>query len=88
MTNGDPPRKNDRLLRRILDGTSDANIRFGDLRNLLIRLGFRERIRGSHHIFARDDIPDNINIQPSRGQVKPYQIQQVRRVFEKYGIAE
>ena len=78
----------ERLLQQILSRSHGANIRFGDLRNLLIRLGFRERIRGSHHIFARDDIPENINIQPSRGQVKPYQIQQVRRVFEKYGIAE
>ena len=41
--------KYDDLLARILRGTSDANIAFNDLRQLLRRLGFEERIRGSHH---------------------------------------
>ena len=76
------------LLRRILARQTGANVRFGDLRGLLLRLGFEERIRGSHHIFVREGIPDLINIQPRGGQVKAYQVQQVRRVIEKYGIAE
>lgn len=78
----------ERLLRQILARQTGSNIRFSDLRQLLIRLGFEERISGSHHIFTRIGIPENINIQPRRGQVKTYQIQQVRRVFEKYGIVE
>ena len=76
------------LLRRILARETGANVRFGDLRGLLLRLGFEERIRGSHHIFVREGIPDRINIQPRGGQVKAYQVQQVRRVIEKYGLAE
>jgi hypothetical protein len=40
------------VLLRVLEGTSDANIRFSELRDLLSRLGFAERIRGSHHIFT------------------------------------
>jgi hypothetical protein len=36
---------------RILQGKSDANINFDELRHLLAWLGFEERIRGSHHIF-------------------------------------
>lgn len=78
----------DRLLSRILSRQTGSNISFRDLRNLLVRLGFEERISGGLHIFARDDIPERINLQPRRGQVKSYQVQQVRRVFEKYGIAE
>ena len=32
-----------KLLQRLLGGRSDANIRFKDLRNLLLSLGFKER---------------------------------------------
>jgi hypothetical protein len=42
----------DSVLVRVLRGASDAAIRFDDLRTLLRRLGFQERIRGSHHIFT------------------------------------
>ena len=42
----------DRLLHRILRGTSDANIPFAELCQLLRHLGFDERIRGDHHIFT------------------------------------
>jgi hypothetical protein len=41
--------KYDKLIDKILRGTSDANILFDDLRGMLTRLGFDERIRGSHH---------------------------------------
>ena len=78
----------ERLLRRILSGQTGANIPFSDLRRLLLRLGFEERIAGSHHIFIKKGIPERINIQPRRGQVKTYQIQQVKKVIEKYGVAE
>ena len=44
----------EKTLFRVLRGTSDANIRFGDLRKLLRGLWFDERIRSSHHIFSRD----------------------------------
>ena len=84
MTNGNRPRRNDRLLRRILSGVSDANIRFNDLRRLLTRLGFHERIRGSHHIFYRDDIEEIINIQPDGSHAKRQQVRQIRDLINKY----
>jgi hypothetical protein len=34
--------KHDKLIEKILRGTSDANIAFDDIRGLLIRLGFDE----------------------------------------------
>ena len=58
MRNGNRPRRNDRLLRRILDGESDANIRFEELRRLLSRLGFSERICGSHHIYRKRGVDE------------------------------
>ncbi|MEA3291562.1 MAG: type II toxin-antitoxin system HicA family toxin, partial [Pseudomonadota bacterium] len=45
--------KTEKLVQRIISGTSDANISFNPLCGLLLRLGFDERIRGDHHIFTR-----------------------------------
>ena len=55
-----------KLLERILGGRSAANIPFEQTRSLLKSLGFSERIVGSHHIFAREDIPERPNLQPTR----------------------
>jgi hypothetical protein len=41
-----------KLLNKILLGNADANIPFDQLCQLLKKLGFDERIRGSHHIFT------------------------------------
>ncbi len=51
-----------RLLRRLLAGRSDANIRFGDLCNLLKSLGFEERTRGSHFVYVKEGVEDMINL--------------------------
>lgn len=63
-----------------------ANIRFAELRRLLLRLGFDERIRGSHYIFTRDDIEEQVNLQDRRGAAKAYQVKQVRQIIRKYGL--
>ena len=75
-----------KLLERVLSGRSDANIRFDDLRNLLARLGFEERSRGSHHVFVKAEVEDMINLQREGHMAKPYQVRQVRAVVTKYGL--
>ena len=55
---------------------------------MLINLGFDERIRGSHHIFTREDIEEILNIQPKKGKAKVYQVKQVREVILKYQLGE
>ena len=75
-----------RLLQTILLGRSDASIRFAELRRLLLRLGFDERVRGRHHIFSRDDVEEQVNLQEKRGVAKPYQVRQVRRMIRKYAL--
>ena len=55
--------------------------------NLLGRLGFDQRIRGSHHIFTRDGIAEILNLQPKGLNAKPYQIKQVRSVIVKYRLS-
>ena len=77
----------DELLSRILRGASDANIPFSQLRNLLGRLGFDERIRGDHHIFSKNGIEEIINLQPQGSKAKPYQVKQVRGVILKYRLS-
>lgn len=78
-----------KTLDRVLRGTSDASIRFGDLCGLLRHLGFVERVRGDHHIFTRDGVPEILNLQPRKGQgqAKPYPVKQVREVLVRYELA-
>jgi len=55
----------------VLSGTSDATIRFGDLRQLLLSLGFEMRVRGSHHIFRKAGIEEKVNLQREGSEAKP-----------------
>src|SRR6266545_76682 len=69
-----------RVLMQVLQGTTDANIRFEDLRSLLGALGFAERIRGDHHILSKPGVAEILNLQPRGSLTKPYQVRQVRSV--------
>ncbi|MCL0067127.1 hypothetical protein M1N69_02530, partial [Thermodesulfovibrionales bacterium] len=56
-----------------------------DLRKLILRLGFDERIKGDHHIFTKDGIAEIMNIQPLKdGKAKAYQVKQIRSIILKY----
>jgi predicted RNA binding protein YcfA (HicA-like mRNA interferase family) len=76
----------DKLLAKILSGASDTNISFEQLCQLLIRLGFDERIRGSHHIFTKEGVEEILNLQPKQGKAKVYQVKQVREMLLKYQL--
>lgn len=78
--------KHEKLLLQILRGTSDANIRFDELRTLLRHLGFEERTKGSHHIFRKAGIEERINLQREGSKAKRYQVRQVREAILKYGL--
>jgi hypothetical protein len=78
--------KLEKLYEHILMRRSDTNVPFETLCLLLKRLGFDERIKGSHHIFTRDGVDEIINLQPKDGNGKPYQIKQVRNLILKYNI--
>ncbi len=75
-----------KVLEKILHGASDANIHFTELCQLLKRLRFEERIRGSHHIFTKDGVEEILNLQSMAGKAKPYQVKQVRTVIIKYKL--
>lgn len=76
--------KYEKLLDQILRGTSDANVRFDELCNLLRRLGFEERSRGSHHVFVMKGVEELINLQREGNKAKVYQVRQVRVILSKY----
>ena len=78
--------KYEKLILQILRGTSDANIAFSDLINLLQHLGFEMRIKGSHHIFRKEGIEEKPNLQKEGNKAKPYQVKQVRNIILKYRL--
>lgn len=78
--------RSDKLLERLLRGTSDASIPFDSLLRLMKELGFEERIRGSHHIFVKPGVEEILNLQPRGSAAKPYQVKQVRQVILRYKL--
>jgi len=79
--------EHEKLLARILRGSSDANVDFEGIRKLMRTLGFTERIRGSHHIFVKDGVEEILNLQPrAGGKAKPYQVKQIRQIIIKYRL--
>ncbi len=78
--------KYDKILQKLLSGTSDANIHFAELRHILIHFGFDERVRGDHHIFTKNGIEEILNLQPKKSMAKLYQVKQVRNIILKYKI--
>ncbi|MER0215202.1 type II toxin-antitoxin system HicA family toxin [Nitrosomonas oligotropha] len=80
--------KYSKLRMKILMGSADNDIAFSELCQLLTRLGFIERIKGSHHLFTRENIEEIINLQPKNSKAKPYQVKQVRILLTKYRMGE
>ena len=78
--------KTEKLLLKILSGNNDKNIQFSDVCSILERFNFESRIKGSHHIYSRNDIDEIINIQSKGKFAKPYQVKQVRNIILKYKL--
>ncbi len=80
--------KYEKLFTVILSGKSDKSIRFIELTHLLRSMGFKERIKGDHHIFYHQDIDEILNLQPNGSDAKSYQVKQVRSIILKYHLEE
>jgi hypothetical protein len=78
----------DKLLDRVLRGTSDASIAFDDLCGLLERLGFERRTRGSHNVFRRPGVMEKPNLQRAGSKAKVYQVRQVRDIILRYRLGD
>ena len=77
-----------KIVNRLMLGASDANIKFSELRYVLERLGFSERIKGDHYIYTLKGVMEIINIQPKGAMSKPYQVKQIRNLILKYNLLE
>ncbi len=70
----------------VLTARHDHDLPFVSLCSLLEALSFQVRIRGSHHIFSREGIPEILNLQPKKRLAKPYQVKQVRALILRYNL--
>lgn len=78
--------KPSRLLLRLSSGAV-TNVDFSDAQLLLEALGFEEvRVTGSHHVYVRLDVPEQLNLQNRRGQAKPYQLRQLISLVKRYNL--
>ena len=76
----------EKLMRRIASGAT-SNVSFADFRRLVEVHGFRlVRVSGSHHAFGHPQVRELLNLQPVRGEVKPYQVRQFVRLVERYDL--
>ena len=80
--------KFDKLILKLLAGNGDRNLDFSDLVQILLKFGFSERIKGSHHIFFKQGVDEIINLQPLNNKAKAYQVKQVREILIKYKLVE
>jgi hypothetical protein len=80
--------KYSKLREKILAGTADSGFDFPAICQLLLRLGFEERVKGGHHIFTRKGVEEIINLQPKGSKAKAYQVKQVRYILVKYRLGE
>lgn len=78
--------KYEKFLSFILEGESDANIEFEDIRRLMLKLGFSERIKGSHHLFRKAGVSELINLQKSGNKAKAYHVRQIRKTVLEYKL--
>jgi len=75
-----------KIMQHIMSGKRDANIKFVELQKMLIRLGFKQHIKGDHYIYTKDTVQEIVNIQPLGNKAKAYQVKQVRRLILKYRL--
>ncbi len=78
----------EKLTQKILSGASDANIKFTDICNLLVKFGFKMKVRSSHHIFRKEGIIEKVNLQKDGVNAKSYQVKAARKIILKYKLGD
>lgn len=74
-----------KLLEKVRSGQVQG-VGFADLGQLMNKLGFQLRQRGSHHIYSREGVAEIVNLQPNGKEAKAYQVRQVIDLVERYGL--
>ncbi len=70
-----------KLAQKILDG---RDVSYEEAEGLLLRLGFKIEIKGSHHIFRKKGYVRNVSIK-RRPQLLPYQLADLKEVLRDHG---
>ena len=71
--------------RAYIDGALPRTLQT-EMCHLLCKLGFKERIRGSHHIFTKEGVEEILNLQPKGAKAKLYQVKQVRNLILRHKL--
>lgn len=72
--------KLEKLIQKILSGKP---ISYEEAETFLLRIGFKVKSRGSHHVFTKEGYKKNISIK-KRNELFPYQMQLLEEVIEFY----
>ena len=63
------------------------NVKFNDFIVLVKAFGFvLERTNGSHSIYKNHKINKHLNLQPKKGEAKPYQIAQFLEIVQNFNL--
>ncbi len=71
-----------KLIAKILEGRM---VSFDEAENVLTQLGFKKRVKGSHHVFVKADYIKNVSIK-RRPELLAYQIRELREVLKDHGF--
>ena len=73
---------NNKIYDAVVGGVSDNNIKYTDLQNLIIDLGFEfRRQKGSHMMYHHKKVNAFMNIQKDGNKAKAYQVEQLRDII-------
>ncbi len=70
-----------KLVEKVLEG---RNVSYEDAEKILEHLGFKKRVRGSHHVFSKDNYIKNVSIK-KRSQLLSYQVNDLKEVLREHG---
>ena len=74
----------DKLIQKILDG---KQISYKEAERVLLSIGFKAKVTGSHHVFRKAKTKHNISLK-KRPQLLPYQIKILRRMLINHGYKD
>ncbi|NOZ93606.1 MAG: type II toxin-antitoxin system HicA family toxin [Acidobacteria bacterium] len=64
-----------------------GSLTFRECTGLAEAFGFEcARQRGSHHVYKHSAVPELVNLQEVKGMAKAYQVRQLLKVIERYGL--
>lgn len=78
--------KREKLIAKAKNNSGD--LRFEEACRLAEIFGFMHiRTKGSHMVYARQDIQEIVNLQPGKnGKAKGYQVEQILAIAERYKL--